>query len=92
MLHAITFAAHHSVCIALLSEHFPARLRGRGQALYAVLGYGLSGVVGGLLGGLISTRWGVGSVFWLAAAMALLACGAAWRMRAAQRRLRPAAR
>lgn len=91
LLHAITFAAHHSVCIALLSEHFPDRLRGRGQALYAVLGYGLSGVTGGLLGGLVSTRWGVGSVFWLAAAMALLACGAAWRMRAAQR-LRPAAR
>lgn len=85
LLHAITFAAHHSVCIALLSEHFPARLRGRGQALYAVLGYGLSGVVGGLLGGLVSTRWGVGSVFWLAAAMALLACLAAWRTRAAAR-------
>lgn len=85
LLHAITFAAHHSVCIALLSEHFPARLRGRGQALYAVLGYGLSGVVGGLLGGLVSTRWGVSSVFWLAVAMALLACVAAWRTRAAAR-------
>lgn len=91
LLHAITFAAHHSVCIALLSEHFPARLRGRGQALYAVLGYGLSGVVGGLLGAWISPRWGVGSVFWLATAMALLACGAAWRMRAAPRGVRPAA-
>ena len=92
LLHAITFAAHHSVCIALLGQYFPARLRGRGQALYAVLGYGLSGVIGGLLGGLVSTRWGVGSVFWFAAAMALLACGAAWQMRAAQRRFRPAAR
>ena len=49
LLHAITFAAHHSVCIALLGRYFPARLRGRGQALYAVLGYGLSGVIGGLL-------------------------------------------
>ena len=85
LLHAITFAAHHSVCIALLGRYFPARLRGRGQALYAVLGYGLSGVIGGLLGGLVSTRWGVGSVFWFAAAMALLACAAAWRARAAAR-------
>lgn len=81
MLHAITFAAHHSVCVALLSEYFPARLRGRGQALYAVLGYGLSGVIGGLLGGLASSHWGVGSVFWLAAVVALLASAAAWRLR-----------
>ena len=36
-LHAITFAAHHTVCIALLSHHFPGRLRGRGQALYLSL-------------------------------------------------------
>lgn len=92
LLHAITFAAHHSVCIALLGQYFPARLRGRGQALYAVLGYGLSGVIGGLLGAWISPRWGLDAVFWFAAAVALLACGAAWRMRAAQRRLRPAAR
>jgi PPP family 3-phenylpropionic acid transporter len=91
LLNAITFAAHHSVCIALLGEHFPARLRGRGQALYSALGYGLSGVTGGLLGAWIGPRWGLQAVFWLAAATALLACGAAWRMLAAQRRIRPAA-
>ncbi|MDP1568087.1 MAG: MFS transporter, partial [Polaromonas sp.] len=43
MLHALTFATHHTVCIALLSHHFPGRLRGRGQALYVVLAYGLPG-------------------------------------------------
>lgn len=80
-VHAITFAAHHSVCIALVNTHFPDRLRARGQALFAVLGYGLSGVVGGLLGGLVSSRWGVGAVFWLSAASAALATGAAWHMR-----------
>jgi PPP family 3-phenylpropionic acid transporter len=57
-----------------------------------VLGYGLSGVIGGLLGAWISPRWGLDAVFWFAAAAALLACGAACRMLAAQRRLRPAAR
>ncbi len=52
MLHALTFAAHHTVCMALLSEYFPGRLRGRGQALYTVLAYGLPGVVGALAGAL----------------------------------------
>ena len=42
-LHAFTFATHHTVCIALLSHHFPGQLRGRGQALYTVIAYGLPG-------------------------------------------------
>ena len=79
--HAITFAAHHTVCIALLSQHFPARLRGRGQALYTVIGYGVPGVLGGLLGGVLSTRWGLTSVFWLAGVFALMAVGCALGLR-----------
>lgn len=79
-VHAITFAAHHSVCIALLSEHFPDRLRARGQALYAMLGYGLSGVFGGTLGGWVSSQWGLHAVFWLSAASAGLAMVAAMFM------------
>jgi PPP family 3-phenylpropionic acid transporter len=80
-LHAITFAAHHTVCIALLSHHFPGRLRGRGQALYTVVGYGLPGVLGGLGGGLLSSALGLASVFWLAAGCALVAVGCALRLR-----------
>ena len=41
LTHAITFAAHHAACIVLVNRYFPARLRGRGQALYTVPGYGL---------------------------------------------------
>ena len=89
--HAITFAAHHTVCIALLSQHFPARLRGRGQALYTVIGYGVPGVLGGLLGGVLSTRWGLTSVFWLAGGTALVAAGCALRLwRLEHRPLNPA--
>ena len=80
-LHAITFAAHHTVCIALVSHHFPGRLRGRGQALYTVIGYGLSGVLGGLCGGLLSAAHGLSAVFWLAAALAALATLCALRLR-----------
>lgn len=72
LAHAFTFAAHHSVCMAWLNKHFPGRLVGRGQALYAVLCYGLSGVVAGLVGGASSVQWGVNSVFWLATGAALL--------------------
>ena len=72
-LHAVTFAMHHTVCIALLSQHFPGRLRGRGQALYTVIGYGFSGVLGGIVGGYASTRFGLASVYWLSVATALIA-------------------
>lgn len=71
-LHALTFAAQHAACIALVTQHFPGALRGRGQALYSVLGYGLSGVVGGVAGGWLSTRFGHGAVFWAAAGAAAL--------------------
>jgi PPP family 3-phenylpropionic acid transporter len=85
-LHAITFAAHHTVCIAMLSQHFPGRLRGRGQALYTVVGYGLPGVVGGLTGGLLSSAFGLASVFWLSSVFALVATGCALRARHLMRR------
>ncbi|MFM6986306.1 MAG: MFS transporter [Hydrogenophaga sp.] len=84
-LHAVTFAAHHSVCIALVSRHFPGRLRGRGQALYTVVGYGLPGVLGGLGGGLLSSTLGLASVFWLAAACSAVATACAWRLHARHR-------
>lgn len=79
-LHGLTFAAHHSVCIALLSHHFPGTLRGRGQALYAVLGYGLPGVLTGLAGGVLSARFGLVSVFWAALASSVLATLCAWQV------------
>jgi len=88
-LHAFTFAAHHAACIALLSHHFPGSLRGRGQALYSVLGYGVSGVLGGLGGGIVSSRYGVSSVFWVAMACGLLATLCAWQVWRQQHRLRP---
>ena len=83
-LHAITFAAHHTVCIAMLSHHFPGRLRGRGQALYTVMGYGMPGVVGGVTGGLLSSAFGLASVFWLSSACAAVACLCALRARVFQ--------
>lgn len=80
LLHAVTFAAQHAACTALLGEFFPGRLRGRGQALYAVLGYGVSGVIGGLGGGLLTQHLGFEAVFWAATASAVLAVGCAHQL------------
>lgn len=73
VLHAISFAAQHAACIAMVDRFFPGRLRARGQALYSVLGYGLPGVVGGLAGGWLGERSGFAAVFWVASAVGLLA-------------------
>ena len=79
-LHALTFAAHHTACVAMVSHHFPARLRGRGQALYTVIAYGFPGVIGGLLGGVISERWGLASVFWASALTSVLGVAAGYKV------------
>jgi PPP family 3-phenylpropionic acid transporter len=84
-LHALTFAAHHAACTSLVDRHFAGPLRGRGQALYSTLGYGLSGVIGGVGGGAISQRWGFEAVFAAAAMVAVVATGCAWRSRSLAR-------
>jgi PPP family 3-phenylpropionic acid transporter len=85
LLHAFTFAAQHSACIAVISRHFPGRLRSRGQALYTVLGYGASGVLGGIAGGALSERFGFASVFWAASLVSLAAVLSCWRALALDR-------
>ena len=77
--HALTFAAQHTGCIDTINRHFPGRLRGRGQALYAVLGYGASGVVGGIAGGALSDALGFEAVFWAASGAAMLAGLCCWQ-------------
>ena len=86
-LHAVTFAAQHSSCIAVLNRHFPGRLRGRGQALYTVIGYGASGVIGGVAGGALSQAHGFKAVFWAASGAAAAATLCCWRAWALARRL-----
>ena len=77
--HAITFAAQHTACIALVTRYFPGRLRGRGQALYSVLGYGFSGALAGLGGAWLISHFGYPSVFWAASVAALAGAWCCWR-------------
>jgi MFS transporter, PPP family, 3-phenylpropionic acid transporter len=78
-LHALTFATHHTACIALVTRHFPGRLRGRGQALFTVTGYGVGGVLGVVAGGAIAQEWGFEAMYAAAAVLALAATACAWR-------------
>jgi len=81
LLHALTFAAHHTACVAQVSRHFPGRLRGRGQALFTVIGYGVGGVIGVLAGGAIAERFGFVSMFWVATISAAIGTACAWQVR-----------
>lgn len=78
--HALSFAAHHASCIAMIHRLFPGRLRARGQALYSILGYGVSGVIGGFAGGWIIDHLGYEAAFWAASASAVLAYGCVRQM------------
>lgn len=80
VLHAFTFATHHTACIALLSQYFPGRLRGRGQALYSVLGYGFPGLLGALAGGAVGSHWGLPAIFACASASSVVACVCTWQV------------
>lgn len=80
VLHALTFATHHTACIAMVSHHFPGRLRGRGQALFTVIGYGMGGVVGVLAGGALASRLGFPAMFFAAMLLALMGTLCAWRV------------
>jgi PPP family 3-phenylpropionic acid transporter len=86
LTHAITFAAQHTACIDVVNRHFGGRARGRGQALYAVIGYGFSGVVAGVAGGALVEAAGFSAVFWAASLAGLIAAVCAWNAMRAERR------
>jgi MFS transporter, PPP family, 3-phenylpropionic acid transporter len=80
LLHAMSFATHHTTCIALVSRHFPGRLRGRGQALFTVIGYGCGGVLGVLAGGALAQQFGYVVMYAVATGLAGLGTLCAWRV------------
>ena len=79
-LHALTFATHHTACMAVISRQFAGGLRGRGQALYTVIGYGFGGVAGVVGGGAVVERWGYATLYFIS--MMLAALGALCAARA----------
>jgi MFS transporter, PPP family, 3-phenylpropionic acid transporter len=79
MLHAASFGVIHAVSIHIIHDQFRGKLQGRGQALYSSISFGVGGVVGSLLGGLVWTSVGASAIFLFSAALSLLALGVTWR-------------
>ena len=73
VMHAGTFAAHHSAATKLLQRWFTGPLQARGQALMATVSYGLGGTLGGLCAGWIWDQFQPRDVF----VMSALACALA---------------
>jgi PPP family 3-phenylpropionic acid transporter len=73
IMHAGTFAAHHSAATKLLQRWFTGPVQARGQALMATISYGLGGTLGGLCAGWIWEASQPRDVF----VMSAFACGMA---------------
>jgi len=53
LLHAVSFALMHSLAMQFLHGQFPVQQRGRAQAIYSALSYGVGGAMGNVLAGLL---------------------------------------
>ena len=73
LMHAGTFAAHHSAATKMLQRWFTGPVQARGQALMATISYGLGGTLGGLFSGWIWETSQPRDVF----VMSAFACGLA---------------
>lgn len=73
VLHAFTFAAHHSASIRLMQDWFKGATQARGQALYTSISYGLGGTVGGLCAGWVWDHIGPSHAFGISALACFLA-------------------
>ena len=73
----------------MVTRHFPGRLRGRGQALFTVIGYGFGGVLGVLAGGAIAQRFGYVPMYAAATGLAVVGSLCAWRVLRLEGRAEP---
>jgi PPP family 3-phenylpropionic acid transporter len=53
LLHCLGFAVLHYAMVLTAQRLFPETLRSRGQAVFSSVGYGLGGMLGNLLAGVI---------------------------------------
>lgn len=73
VLHAVTFGVYHAAMIYALSCRLPGGLKGRGQALYSSLSFGVGGSLGTYAASLLWEPLGGAIVFTLSAAVGGLA-------------------
>ena len=83
LLHAVTFAVHHSASVLTIQRWFPGRAAARGQAVYISAAYRLGGTAGSLTAAYL---WTLAGPEWAFGAGSLTALMGAWAVRQAQRR------
>lgn len=91
VLHAATFAVHHSASILLIQRWFHGRATARGQALYVSIGYGVGGTAGSLLAAWLWSAVGPSAAFLSSSVAALGGWLAVRRAREHDARHRPGA-
>jgi PPP family 3-phenylpropionic acid transporter len=72
VLHAATFAVHHSASILTVQRWFTGAAAARGQALYVSLGYGVGGTAGSLGAAWLWSTISPAAAFWSSSVAALL--------------------
>lgn len=72
LLHAATFGAIHTVGITLINLYFPSSMKGRGQALFSSIGFGVGGSIGAFLSGYLWDVAGATVTFMMASGAAML--------------------
>ena len=77
--HALTFGAYHACAMHYVFRLFPARLQGRGQALYNASAYGIGGSLGSLGAGAVWDHIRPEATFLIAAVIALAGTWIVWR-------------
>ena len=73
LLHAATFGIFHAAAIHFVHHRFPAKLLGRGQALYSSFSFGIGGTLGSLSSGYLWEFAGPLLTFLASTCIALLA-------------------
>ncbi len=81
LLHAVTFAIHHSASVLTIQRWFPGRAAARGQALYTSVGYGIGGTAGSLVAAWLWSSVSPSSAFLSSSIAALLGWYAVRRAR-----------
>ncbi|TRW49491.1 MFS transporter [Aliidiomarina halalkaliphila] len=86
LMHAFSFALHHSAAIRFLHHYFPSSQHSRGQAMYVSIGMGGGGAIGAWLAGLYWQQGdGATTTFMVAAALTFVGMLAALAMPRAPR-------
>jgi PPP family 3-phenylpropionic acid transporter len=82
VLHAMTFAVHHSASVLTIQRWFPGRAAARGQAVYISAAWGIGGTAGSLMAAYLWTLAGPQWAFGAGSVSSLLGV---WAIRQARR-------